>query len=184
MIKKLAITIFPIVFAVLFALALDAWYESLKEQRLIENTLKDITLDIQNYAGLQVVLEYNQQSLDSLVASIERFEAGEKVAFPFGFARPEINSLAWEMARENGVASGFGRELYKDIARVYLEFDRLEGLWNYIYQFRLTRDPDMSQYSLARHYRRQLESIQDRHSELLEKSIQFVEKYENAAFME
>ncbi|MEP5611862.1 MAG: hypothetical protein ABJP45_06405 [Cyclobacteriaceae bacterium] len=183
MLKKLVLTILPIVFAVLLALALDAWYENVKQQRLIESTLVDIMLDIQHYAALQVVFDYNQKNLDSLQASIERFEAGEITEFVFGFGRPEINSLAWEMAKENGVAADLGRELYLELATVYLQFDRLENLWNYNYQFKLSYDPDMSQYSLARHYRKQYESIQKRQAELQEKSKEFLEKYKDASFM-
>ncbi len=168
----------------LLALALDAWYDNLKEKRLIENTLADIGFDIRIYASLEPVYDNNQRLLDSLTARIERFESGENVDFSFGIGRPEISSLAWQMAKESGVASGFGRELYKDIARVYLEFDRLQNLWNYNYQFKLSYDPDMSQYSLARHYRRQWESIQGRHRQLLDKSVEFVEKYKEASFMQ
>ncbi len=181
--KKLLETVLPIVFAVLLALALDAWYANLKEDRITQSTLSDIALDIRNYTELEEVYSLNATYLDSLTRQIERHEQGESVTFSFGFGRPEINSMAWQMARETGVASNFGRELYKDIARVFVEFDRLEKLWNYNYQFKLERNPNMDQYTLARHFRRQLVSIQSRHLELMEKSAEFLEKYKDASFM-
>lgn len=177
MFKKLFQTILPIVFAVLLALALDAWYDNRKQEQLIKSSLSDIALDIQNYASLTPVLEYNGAWLDSLQSEIRRYENGEKVNFTYGFGRPEINAVAWQMAKENGIASGFGREVYKDIARVYIEFDRLEQLWDFNYEFKLSRDPDMDNYTLARHLARQLDRIQSRHAQLIEKSQEFIEKY-------
>ncbi len=177
MIKKLAQTILPIVFAVLLALALDAWYDNWKQRKLIKNALTEIVLDIQIYANTTSVIEFNAGWLDSLTYTIERFENGENVRFPFGFGRPETSSLAWQMAKENGIASGFGREIYKDISRVYIEYDRLQNLWNYNYQFKLSRDPDMDDYTVARHFARQMERIQSRHEQLIEKSQEFIDKY-------
>ena len=183
MLKKLLTTILPIVFAVLLALALDAWYDNQKEEKLIQSTLSDIVLDIQYYSQLSAVYDYNASYLDSLASDLEQYESGEVVDFTFGFGRPEMNSLAWDMAKETGVASNFGRELYKDLAHVYLEFDRLIRLWDYNYQFKLERDPDMDDYTLARHYHRQITSIQSRHKELMDKSVEFLEKYKDAAFL-
>lgn len=180
--KKILTTILPIVFAVLLALALDAWYDNLKEERVVQTSLADIAADIGIYAGLNGVYALNAASFDTLTNQIKRYEAGEQVNFTFGFGRPEINSLAWQMARETGVAANFGRALYKDIAKVYNEFDRLQGLWNYNYQFKLSRDPNMDDYTLARHYHRQLRLIQARHQELMEKSAEFLEKYKDEGF--
>lgn len=183
MLNKLLQTILPIVFAVLLALAFDAWYDNLKQELIIESSLHDIALDISHYAELEAVYEFNRAHADTLTSQIEKYEAGETVRFVFGFGRPEINALAWRMARETGVASNFGRELYKDIARVFNEFDRLEKLWDYNYQFKLQRDPDMTDYTLARHYIRQMNTIQSRQRELMDKSAEFLEKYKDAAFM-
>lgn len=177
MIKKLAQTILPIVFAVLLALALDAWYDNWKQKKLIKNALTEIVLDIQVYAATGPVLDFNADWLDSLTSSIQRFENGEEIQFPFGFGRPETSSLAWQMAKENGIASGFGRDIYKDISRVYIEYDRLQNLWDYNYQFKLSRDPDMAPYTVARHFVRQMRRIQSRHEQLIEKSKEFIEKH-------
>lgn len=184
MIKKLLQTILPIVFAVLLALGFDAWYENLKHNQIIESSLSDVALDISHYAGSgSVYYKLNQINLDSLTNQIEKYEQGKNVEFSFRFARPEINALAWRMARDTGIASDFGRELYKDIARVFNEFDRLEKLWNYNYKFKLERDPNMDQYTLARHFARQLKSIQARQKELTEKSVEFIKKHKDASFM-
>lgn len=177
MIKKLAQTILPIVFAVLLALALDAWYDNWKQKKLIKNALSEIVLDIKVYADMTPVLAFNANWLDSLTNTIERYENGEEVQFPYGFGRPETSSLAWQMAKENGIASGFGRDIYKDITRVYIEYDRLQNLWDYNYQFKLSRDPDMDQYTVARHFARQMERIQSRHEQLIDKSQEFIDKY-------
>ncbi len=177
MIKKLAQTIFPIVFAVLLALALDAWYDNWKQQKLIKSALHEISMDIRQYAGMTPVLEFNADWLDSLKNAINQYENGEKVEFTFGFGRPEISSLTWQMARDNGIASGFEREVYRDISRVYIEFDRLQKLWDYNYQFKLSRDPNMDQYTVARHFARQMERIQSRQLQLIEKSQEFIDKH-------
>lgn len=183
MIKKILTTVLPIVFAVLLALALDAWYENQKRDQLIQSSLSDIVLDIQHYSSLNEIYEYNARFLDTLENEISQYEAGQAVAFTYRFGRPEMNSLAWDMARETGVAADFGRALYKDIARVFLEFDRLISLWDYNYQFKLERDPNMDDFTLARHYYRQMRLIQFRHQELMEKSSAFLEYYKDAAFM-
>ncbi len=183
MLKKLLTTILPIVFAVLLALALDAWYANMRAEQTVQDTLTDIALDIRNYSGLSGVYDYNAAFLDTLTQQLEQYGRGEQVTFTFGFGRPEINSLAWDMAKDTGIASNFGRELYRDIANVYTEFDRLINLWDYNYQFKLERDPNMDQYTLARHFHRQMIKIQARHQELVDKSTAFLEKYKDAAFI-
>lgn len=183
MIKKLLATILPIVFAVLLALALDAWYNGRERQNEIDTALSDIALDIYIYSQQQSAFEFNQSQLDSLTINIERFEQGKPANFNFGYARPELSSLTWEMSKTTGLAAGFGSELYQDIARVYVEFDRLVKLWDYKYDFMLSYDPSISPYNLALHHRRQLVWIQRRHSELEEKSIDFLQKYQDAAFI-
>ena len=183
MLKTLFLKISPIVFAVLLALALDAWYDIQKTEQRVQVALQEITLDIRTYFDLEGVYKINATNLQTLKKQLAQYEKNGDESFTVAFARPEINAIAWDMAKETGLASHFGRELYKDLAVVFIEFDRLQKIWEYNYQFQLERDPNMGQYTLARHYVRQLETIQLRHRELMDKSGKFLEKYKYEDFM-
>ncbi|MEO9484977.1 MAG: hypothetical protein ABJG47_16065 [Ekhidna sp.] len=181
--KKIIATFLPIVFAVLLALALEALYANRIRQSEIEVALADIGLDIYSYTQQYEAFDFNQSQLDSLIVNIERYRQGNSANFSFGYARPELSSLAWEMSKSTGLASDFGNELYTDIARVYVEYDRLIGLWDFTYDFMLSYDPSMPSYDLAQHKTRQLRRIQARHAELAEKSTEFLNKYNSSSFI-
>lgn len=173
---------FSIVFAVLLALALDSWQENVKKEQVIQKALDDIAMEILSFMRLDLIANHNQVTLDTLRIQIQRHQNGEKTGFSTSFGRPEIKSISWTTARENGIAAGFDRQLFLDIAEVYVEFDRLIDILDYHYEFNLKSDPDMTPYTRARHIARHLESSIFRMGELNKKSIALLGKYKDHKF--
>lgn len=174
---------FSIVFAVLLALTLDSWQEQSKQQKKVNRALEDIAEEIYSFTNLTVALEYNQKQLESLTIAIQKHENGEEVNFNFGLGRPEIKSLAWQTSKENDITSGFDRELFLEIAEVYVEYDRLMQTVDYYVDFKLKSDPDISPYTEARYTRRYIKSAAFRISELIKKAKEFLEKNKDAGFV-
>lgn len=182
-VKRLGLEIFSIVFAVLLALTLDSWQEKTKKDREIKRALTDIMLEIQSYTDFGPAENVNQTLLDSLTINIRRYAQGSAASFTMGFARPEARNLAWTSARENGIASGFDRELFLDLAEIYVEYDRLNYILEFHAEFILKADPDMPEFTKARHVARHLNRSIFRMDELQRKSIDLLKKYEGSPFV-
>jgi hypothetical protein len=179
---RLGLEIFSIVFAVLLALMLDSWQERLKVEKKVDRALRDIVLELKAFQGLEGSLEYNKRQLEILDSLIFRHEQGDSVVFYPGIARPEIRSLTWQTSRETGITADFERSIFLDITELYVEFERLEKILDYSYEFMLKSDPNMSPYTRAIHKQRQLRGVIFRSEELLRKTTSFFEKYKDARF--
>lgn len=179
---RLGLEMFSIVFAVLLALMLDSWQERLKVEKKANRALRDIVLEIRAFQGLKGSLDYNTRQLEILDSLILRHEQGDSVAFYPGIARPEIRSLTWQTSRETGVTADFERSVFLDITELYVEFERLEKILDYSYEFMLKSDPEMSPHTRAIHKQRQFRGVIFRSEELLRKTSSFFEKYKDAEF--
>lgn len=181
-IRRLSLEVFSIVFAVLLALMLDAWQEQLKTQKRVNRALQDIMLELRTFRGLEGSLGYNRRQSDILDSLILKHAQGDSVVFYPGIARPEIRSLTWQTSRETGITADFERSVFLDITELYVEFERLEKILDYSYEFTLKSDPNMSAYTKAIHKKRQLRGVIFRSEELLRKTTLFFDKYKNADF--
>ncbi len=182
--KRLSLEIFSIVFAVLLALMLDAWRERAKVEQKVQHALEDIASEIKTFADINESIGFNRVQRQALDSMIKRYKSGKTTRFRSGVSRPEVRSLAWMTARENGIAADFGRQVFVDITEIYVEFDRLEKILVYNREFEMKSDPDMASVNKAIMIRRQLDGIIFRSTELRDRSREFLEKYEDAEFTE
>ncbi len=181
--KRFLLEIFSIIFAVLLALALDSWRENLNEQKRIDRALQDIFLEVNSFMALEGALSFNNEQLDLLDSMIRLYEDGATTPFQGGVGRPEVKNLAWETSKESGIASGFNRQLSLDLAEVYVEFDRLQQILEYSREFNLKVDPEMSEYTRARHVRRQIQQTIFRCVEVQRKASDFLEQYKDSKYV-
>ncbi|GAB5522412.1 MAG: hypothetical protein Roseis2KO_02840 [Roseivirga sp.] len=180
--KRLSIEIFSIVFAVLLALMLDAWRDRVKVERKVQHALEDIASEIKTFADISESIDFNQIQSRALDSMVKRHKDGKDTRFRSGVSRPEVRSLAWMTARENGIAADFERQIFVDITEIYVEFDRLEKILVYNREFQMKSDPDMPAVNKAIMIRRQLDGIIFRSSELRDRAREFLEKYKGAEF--
>lgn len=180
--KRLSLEIFSIVFAVLLALMLDAWRERIKVEQKVQHALEDIASEIKTFADIDESIDFNRIQSQALDSMVQRYKSGKTTRFRSGVSRPEVRSLAWMTARENGIAADFERQIFVDITEIYVEFDRLEKILVYNREFAMTSDPDMPSVNKAIMIRRQLDGIIFRSSELRDRAREFLAKYKDAEF--
>ncbi|MBO3698279.1 hypothetical protein [Roseivirga sp. E12] len=182
--KTIGLEMFSIVFAVLLALTLDSWQEQQKEQKKVDKALSDIAIEVNSFSSmLEGGLIYNQTAFDSLNHAVEMYKKGEVANFNFGIGRPEIKSLAWQSSKESGITAKFDRNLFLDIAEVYIEYDRLMSVFDLHTEFMLNADPDMTEYTRARYTINHLRTVLFRIQDLKRKSTEFQEKHRGESFM-
>lgn len=183
--KTIGLEMFSIVFAVLLALTLDSWQEQQKEQKKVDKALSDIALEIGSFNSmLEGGIIYNQKAFDSLSHAVVMHENGETANFNYGIGRPEIKSLAWQSSKESGITAKFDRDLFLDIAEVYIEYDRLTSVFELHNEFLLKADPDMTEYTRARYTIKHLRTVLFRIQDLQRKATAFQEKHADTAFID
>lgn len=181
--RKFIIEGFLIVFSVMLALALDSWNENRKLQKLVDDALIEIFNEVSMMNSIQGVTAYNTKILSQLDSILKVHEnSPESFKAPIGLGRPELRNLAWNSAKESGIASGFNPEMFRDLAEVYIEYERLEKILDYNREFTLKSDPNMDRFTEAKHVRKQLDQSIFRSEELIKKSGEFLEKYKDSKY--
>jgi hypothetical protein len=180
--RLLIIEMFSIVFAVLLALTLDTWQETLKEQRKIEHSLSTIHTEILNMSGISFANDMNKTAMEELNNDISTYDKNTKEPIRIQFVRPENSNLAWVAAKENGTSNEFDREVFLDLAAIYEERSRLVNMLNYYSEFELKFDPNMDPLTYAIHKKRQLHQIIFRSDEVDRKANKFLKKYQRENF--
>lgn len=181
--KRYLIEGMMIVFSVMLALALDSWQQQLKTEKAVKLALQEIFLEVSTFVELEPTIDLNTQILASLDSAIYKHRKDpDSFNESIGFARPEKRNLSWLTARENGISVEFEPEIFKDLAEVYIEFERLESILNYNREFGLKSDPNMHRYTSAQHLQKQLSLTIFRSKELMKKSQALLEKYKDSKF--
>lgn len=142
--SKVLLEIGSIVFAVLLALALDAWQESRKENQAVHTATTDIIIEVtQNLNAARTVFEANRLTADSLVVKIEAYEAGTSRDLSSTLLVTDVADVAWRTANTSQVARLFNRALLFDIERTYKEQALYDDLVQNYRAFQVNMDPDM-----------------------------------------
>ena len=119
--KSAAIEVISVVFAVLFALGVNAWYDDYKNKQFADEALvkiiKEISLNTDE-------LKAQKLELDSLIPNLDRyifFLEGNKIqeSIDLDFEHPTFYTTAWETAKITDVIRDMNYDKVLEINAVY-----------------------------------------------------------------
>lgn len=150
--KKFALLeVFSVIFAVLFALGVDAVYEDYQRKQLAEQALENIVLEIEKN---NKELELQVLEIDTLIPNLDRYVqllSGNKVegSVSLDFEYPTFQTTAWETAKLTNVIPDIAYDDVVKITDVYEQLDFYRGLVDQLVNQILSPNMQLEEHRLA-----------------------------------
>ena len=118
--KTIAVEVFSVVFAVLLALGLNNWWQERSNEKLGEEALKNIVLEMErNMHELDTAMEQLQSQLDLLNSERERYENNKDSTLTLGYSHTVLSDNAWKTANITQAVLYVDPELIMEISDLY-----------------------------------------------------------------
>lgn len=119
-IGKLVMEFASVVFAVLLALGLNHWRESIAEQKVADKALLYIFLEIRaNQRDVEAEISSYQERLEEVKVYKDSFDKGEGMRYSLGFNIPLLSKAAWNVANSTGAVKDFDQDLLLELSGLY-----------------------------------------------------------------
>lgn len=110
-----------VVLSVLFALALDAWYDHTQEQERVRRALRGIHAElVENKKSLAFRISHHRPMIDTFTTDSLSFQGSISLRLI------DINTQAWETAQQMGAVGLMNYEMASHISSVYAGVSDLE----------------------------------------------------------